>query len=256
MTVRSQGAQIHACADYCLDSEEETDLKKTIFGMILTLGTLSAATLPPCGGTRQAPIQETVASMKAYGSTGCITSDKIWADFSNINPAIPVGVQAIPSAWQVNITEPFTDVHFIDFVQDNTGNALRNNTPGVNNVWGIQYSISVDVANFPNKYITNVGVSQNGGTAPGGTVLIQKMIYDNQGNQIPTPALSTPGNFVSNPITGVQWILVKEFITLNNGQTTSFTDRFLQSTVPEPGTYAMMGLGLAALGLISRRKKA
>ena len=224
--------------------------------MILTLGTLSAATLPPCGGTRQTPIQETVATMKAYGSTGCITTDKIFADFSDI--LVPAGVQAIPAAWQVNITEPFTDVHVIDFVQDNIGNPLKNTTPGVNNIWGIQYSVAVDVAKYPNKYITNVGVSQNGATAPSGTALIQKYVYDSQMNQIAGPpgSLSTPGSFVSTGITGQQWILVKEFITLNDGQTTAFTDRFLQSTVPEPGTYAMMGLGLAALGLISRRKKA
>jgi PEP-CTERM motif len=238
-----------------LDSEEETDLKKTIFGMILALGTLSAAAIPPCGGTRQAPVQETITSMKAYGVTGCISSDKIFSDFQDI--LVPAGILPISPLWQVNITEPFADVHIIDFVQDNIGNPLKNDTPGVNNVWGIQYVISVDVANFPNKYITNVGVSQNGATAPGGSALIQKYAYDSLDNLVAgPPALSTPGSFVSTSITGVQWLKIKEFITLNNGTTTAFTDRFLQSTVPEPGTYAMMGLGLAALGLIARRKKA
>jgi hypothetical protein len=231
-------------------------MKKVICVAVLLVAmglSASAATLTPCGERGS----ETVAGLQTKG--GCISGDKIFTGFSDILPAD--GSLPIPGNWEVNITEPFTDEHVVDFIQCTVGCLpLTDPAIGTPTVWGIQYSITVDTANYPNQWISKIGVSQNATVGEGGSAMIQKYAYDANGNLL-TPAgqwpLTSTGSFVFGTLSPkVQYVLVKEFITLDKATVTSFSDKFVQSTIPEPGTYAMMGLGLAALGLIARRKKA
>jgi hypothetical protein len=208
-----------------------------------------------------APIADlaTCASKTSYGSIGggCQIGDK---QFTNFNVGTP---GTIPSNWELTFEILSTGTFRVDFAQGTAGSLLE--YPA--GPWSVSYDVQVDTNMAPLNYITEVGVSINPGSFGSGSV--RKTVTD-----------LTPGHFgfllgegtantnTGNPIQFMltpssQWIHVAEVISLTKSGSalSSFTDGFRQATgrdaesIPEPATYAMMGLGLAGLGLISRRRK-
>lgn len=192
----------------------------------------------------------TYGDVLALGSAGCQVGDKI---FNNFGTA--AGTTAIPLNWQVTLETLPSGEYNVDFAQGSTGSQLS--FPA--GPWGVQYDVRVDTS-FPgasNNYITEVGINLNAGAT--GTGLLTKTITNLDPNSGLIGALlgiaTTPGGSSSvSLVPASQWIHVVETVSLTKGTLSSFTDAYVQS--PEPATYGMMGLGLAALGLISRRKKA
>ena len=211
-------------------------------------------------GAFAAPIQSTCTPLATYGDVlalgpgGCQVEDKIFNNFGSVAGNVP-----IPLNWQVTINLLPSGEHNVDLAQGSTGSQLS--FPG--GPWAVQYDVKVDTT-FPgslNNFITEVGINLNAGAT--GRGLLTKTITNLDPLHGAMGALlgvvSTPGG--SNVVTLVppsQWIHVVETISLTRGTLSSFTDAYVQEHlggVPEPATYAMMGLGLAALGLIARRKK-
>jgi PEP-CTERM motif len=65
--------------------------------------------------------------------------------------------------------------------------------------------------------------------------------------------LVTSGNTVSNYFPGVTTLRVDETL-INNGVISSVTNTVVENPIPEPGSLALLGLGLAGLGFLRRRK--
>jgi len=207
--------------------------------------------------------QAAVASCNAYptlgGPTGikgnvCQIGDKIFSGFGANGT-----LAEIPADWifAVDIQAP---VLTSDIYNVNIGQPSGGGTSLGTGTWGVSYVVEVDKTMSPNHYITNVSVGLNPGGFGAGTA--NKMVYDYASNNLIGQATAiAPGgpNPIFFSIIPSQKILVLETVTVTVGQLSSFTDAYKQTqldNVPEPATYGMMGLGLAALGLVARRKKA
>lgn len=187
----------------------------------------------------------TLQSIKNSG--GCQVGDKQFTGFENLG-----SLNAIPNDWIVAI-DAVGQIYNVNIGQPSAGGTvlLPAGSP-----WGIQYLVTVDTTMSFFDYITRVSVSLNPGGFGAGTAY--KVVKDLNGNVLNSATATAPGGPNPNTffITPSQAIRVEETITLTTGVLSSFTDAYEQTAIPEPGTYAMMGLGLAALGLIARRKKA
>lgn len=221
-------------------------MKKLFFGLLGTVAltaTISAAPVV-CGSAGNTFLD--YKTNVAYAD-GCIQSDKIYDNFIDVAPAL-----AIPDNWTVVMSEDVADLHLINFSKGSGGTAAVGPA-----VYAVSYTVSVD-PDFLNKFIDSVNVSIDANGAAGSST--NKLIYDINANQL--ASVTSFGAAVTQALVPVQWIRVVETLTLTNGAALqSFSDSYRQldtnnPTVPEPATYGMMGLGLAALGLIARRKKA
>jgi PEP-CTERM motif len=220
---------------------------KVLLGLGLTVALSAVVSATPILGL------PTCASRTSYGSigAGCQIGDK---QFTNFNVG---AVGTIPSNWDMTFEVLTTGTFRLDFAQGGSGSLLQ--FPA--GPWTVSYNVQVDTNMAPNNYITEVGISINPGSFGEGNV--QKTVTDlTPGNEgfvlgvgIANTLGSNPAEFLLKPAS--QWIRVVEVVTLTKAGSalSSFTDGFRQSTIPEPATYGMMGLGLAALGLVSRRKK-
>ncbi|HEY3440009.1 MAG TPA: PEP-CTERM sorting domain-containing protein [Paludibaculum sp.] len=191
---------------------------------------------------------------KALGAVGCQVGDKVFANFGDV-----VGTTGIPDNWQLTLDiDPDTGDHVVNFASGSTGSIL----PIAQSPWGVQYDIKIDTT-YPGslyKYFAQVGISLDlSGLGPVGTLTKTITNLDpNHGTigdllaRATVPPVGVPVTFAY----ASQYIHVVEVITSTKGSLMSFTDVYSQANIPEPATYGMMGLGLAALGLISRRKKA
>lgn len=227
-------------------------MKKIYFGALALLAmsvTLSAGTIYPANGSLTACASKTTFAALAVPGGGCFVGDKEFTNFTT-----PLGTLAIPSVWEVNITDQGGDAYRVQVAQAGSVNATNATYPAV---FGFQYEVKV--IGQENHFITNMSATVDcGGFLP---CSLQKQVYDLSGALVASGTLiggatstGSPANFTLVPAS--QWIRVVETLTMNDQKLASFTDNLQQSTVPEPATYAMMGLGLAALGLIARRKKA
>jgi len=201
----------------------------------------------------------TWSEAKALGSTGCQVEDKIFRNFN-----VTAGYTDIPPDYTVILELLYDGTHNVDISKGASKIGLNpNSTPA--GPWGIEYDVQVDTTyrGSLHNYITSVGINLNAGGS--GVGLLTKWVYDINPNTCqggtPTSCLIGTGSTTAGAQSFVlappsQWIHVVETLSISTGQLSSFTDTYTQGNIPEPGTYAMMGLGLAALGLISRRKKA
>ena len=201
-----------------------------------------------------------VSDLRNVNFIGCQVEDKIFTNFANVD-----GTTQIPDNWQVTLDlDTDTGDHIVNFARGTTGDVLASAT----SPWGISYDVQVDTT-YNNgislyKYITAVGVSLDlAGVVKAGTLTKTITNLDpnkgNIGDVLGVASIISPNGPNVSPailIYPSQYIHVVEVITSTSGGLQSFTDAYAQSYIPEPATYGMIGLGLAALGLISRRKKA
>ena len=172
---------------------------------------------------------------------GCNITDKDFTNFTTWG-----GYTAFPGDWKIAI-DAYDETHVVDIARAG-GQSI-----GVGS-YGIQYD--VNVLQGAGMLIKKITLNLNSGTT---VSTLYKSVYDltpgNLGALLgsgSTAGLAT--NFYLVPASA--HIRVQERVVVTGaGLFSSFTDSYTQVT-PEPATYAMMGLGLAALGLISRRKKA
>ncbi len=199
------------------------------------------------------------ATTTNYGSigAGCQLGDKQFTNF-NVGAA-----NTIPSNWAMTFEILNSGTFRLDFAQGTQGSLLQ--YPA--GPWTVSYNVQIDTNMAPNNFITDVGVSLNPGAFGEGNV--RKTVTDlTPGNVGFVLGVGVANTLAGNPIQfplnpASQWIRVVEVVTLTGtgSALSSFTDGFRQSggfqpsAIPEPATYGMIGLGLAALGLVSRRKR-
>ena len=221
-------------------------MKKVFLTAALVLTAISgsavAAPLTACPDPTSFP--GTILLSALITSGGCQQSDKQYTSFTNVG----LPFTGLPSDWKVSFTENPADFHNVTMAPGTKLTGLGD--------WSVAYAIAVDTVLFPTKFISQVQVDS---TLSGSvTATLTKSVYTAKGGTLigtVTSVDSVPGLLTIHQ----QSIYVIENIHLAAATgLASFTDSYVQSTpgvVPEPATYAMMGLGLAALGLISRRKK-
>jgi hypothetical protein len=212
-----------------------------------------------------AAIQATCARVNNFSDVlalnetgGCQVGDKIFSNFNtpSTNGIPDPTIGGIPANWQVTLERLPSGEYNVDFAQGSTGSQLS----FPRGPWFVSYDVRVDTA-FPgaaDKYITEVGINLNAGATGRGTLSkaitnLDPSLPVGIGALLGSGSTSGGNGYIISLLPASQWIHVVETITLTRGTLSSFTDAYIQS--PEPATYGMMGLGLAALGLIARRKK-
>ncbi|HYO82989.1 MAG TPA: PEP-CTERM sorting domain-containing protein [Bryobacteraceae bacterium] len=184
--------------------------------------------------TASAAICQTQSLLSAVLDTNCDIGDKnvAFTGFSGQNlSATDIEVQLTDSG----------DTHGINF------NSASGQGFGAGTSFTIGYTISV-LGTDPYRRINWVALDIN---APGANASAQKQYTTGEGVQFSLLSSGAPQEMGIAPTTSIDVILsatVKEGILFGVG------DTYEQTTVPEPGTYALIGAGLLGVVAFRRRK--
>lgn len=187
---------------------------------LIVLPVLSkAAPVMPCD-TGPIPL----ATILTPGFT-CQQQDKIFSNFDGsgipADSTVQFHSQALPSG----------DVHTVQLV----GNFLAD--------FVFAYTIMVDTAIAPNLYINHVAAGIDLATA--GPSLLKEWAGG---------SVTSIGPLASMPVMA-QMLAITDTFTANNGAAVSISNSFSQTTIPEPSTYVLIGLGAILLGFLKPVRK-
>jgi hypothetical protein len=199
-------------------------------------------------------VPNTIDDFKALGDydstndiNGCLQDDKVWSGFRFSGYGLPVG--STPSLSL--IPSPSLDLHSFTisfpagFINP-TGNDITST---------ISYNIEI----YPYSSTYNdhsISLAKLQYVIENGTIDVSKSLVTDVGGNY----LLTGNNETQNLIGQIKYVQVIDTLTLKSGATLKgVTNDFSQTaftTVPEPGSLSLMGIGLAASLAFSKRRKA
>jgi len=172
----------------------------------------------------------------------CEQGDKLFSDFSTTGDTTGVSMHLILAG------VPGNDTHTVNF----EGNLI--------NPFTVSYTVTVDVAishertNMVSLDLFNPSAGIGGGNPTVTKTLVTSSVCAPNPACTITATAAAPGIPITlTPPTSS--IMVVDAYTPNGGHATGFGNGFIQTSVPEPGTTALFGAGLLALGLFSRRRR-
>lgn len=198
-----------------------TTLTTVVTGCGLALAS-GAAMAVPCSTIT------TIGQWEAAGS--CDQGDKVWT----------IGANTLDDGVQVLFSSPLLDTHVMQIVGfDNTNLA---------GAWSIDYSITVIDPNF------EISAMFAGADNPGGGSLLTK---DVTGDEVFSLSVV---NGVEGPLSqrlglSATTLNISEDFSVNAGANLlSVSNTYRQQEIPEPASLALVGLALAGLAVVRRRR--
>ena len=215
--------------------------------LTLCLGALQAAPVlgPPVGqcsaasGVTGVP-NDLIVPFATWSAANfaCEQQDKIYSNFAPgaipTDATLRLQVQPLGTA----------DFHTVSF----QGNFLASFT--------VSYDIAIDMTVAPSPLERILAVSADiSNPSNTGTPNNVKTLSADGGGAVSGSIMSLPGNPGTPVLTNVTSMHVQDAYTANGGAVVSISNTFLESNVPEPVTYAMIGSGLLLLASLRRFRR-
>lgn len=205
---------------------------------VLAIGSLGVGT---AASAAECPLPTTVAAFAGLGT--CDSGDKTYT-------------------WLANSENLNSDNIGLEVFFDNLAEELH--TFSVNPIVALSagtYTLSYTIeVNVPNKWLDRVSIAQDVPQETPGVTFTKIVDLDDQLNggldQFTLTVLNSSQALVDLPGEPTKLWIYETVVVTGEGRVNSFTDTYTQNVtrIPEPGSLALLGVGLAAFGLARRRK--
>ncbi len=212
--------------------------------VLLALGCAGVASATPC----------TVGTLSSYlslGSTGCEVGDKTFSGFLYGSDASGTGIAV--DADDITITP-------LDTPSNNPGLSFSSSGWVISGIGSVYSSISFVVAISSGNMMIQGASLESSGIVLSASADVNELVCpgilpcQNLSNSLPGLATSSITFTPSLSVSVVKEIVVQSGSEQGAAVLGSFDERFSQTEVPEPATFALFGSALAGLALLRRRR--